>query len=128
VLASAANPATFLPLSLCMAEQANQGPSTRNNGTGLRSSYGVSLRPKKAAIKVDSRQDADENYGPTGVPESYSGSCSVTASSLSSARRHGALLLRLRRPSGYGFHLRWTHRKCRAWRLGAGPLAWLRPV
>jgi hypothetical protein len=128
VPASAANPATFLHLLLRMVEQANRSPSTRNKGGGLRSSYGVSVRPKKAAIRVDSRQDADENYGPTGVPESYSGSCSVTASSLSSARRHGALLLRLRRPPGYGFHLRWTHRKCRAWRLGAGPLAWLRPV
>ena len=27
----------------------------------------------------------------------------------------------LRRPAGYGFHLRWTLRKCRAWHLGAGP-------
>ena len=53
-------------------------------------------------------------------PETDSGSCSVTASGLSSARRHGALLLRLRRPPGYGFHLWWTHRKCRAWHLGAG--------
>lgn len=33
----------------------------------------------------------------------------------SRARRHGALLLRLRRPPGYGFHLRRTLRKCRAW-------------
>ena len=32
-----------------------------------------------------------------------------------------ALLLRLRRPSGYGFHLRRTLRKCRPWHLGAGP-------
>jgi single-strand DNA-binding protein len=37
------------------------------------------------------------------------------------ARRLGALLLRLRRPSGYGFQLRRTLRKCRAWHLGAGP-------
>ncbi len=36
------------------------------------------------------------------------------------ARRLGALLLRLRRPSGYGFQLRRTLRKCRAWHLGAG--------
>jgi hypothetical protein len=40
---------------------------------------------------------------------------------LTGALRLGALLLRLRRPSGYGFHLRWTLRKCRAWHLGAGP-------
>ena len=40
---------------------------------------------------------------------------------LTGARRLGALLLRLRRPSGYGFQLRRTLRKCRAWHLGAGP-------
>jgi hypothetical protein len=39
---------------------------------------------------------------------------------LSRARRHGALLLWLRHPPGYGFHLRRTLRKCRAWHLGAG--------
>jgi hypothetical protein len=39
---------------------------------------------------------------------------------LTGALRLGALLLRLRRPTGYGFHLRRTHRKCRAWHLGAG--------
>jgi hypothetical protein len=50
--ASAANPATFLHLLLRMVEQANQSPSTRNKGGGLRSSYGVSVRPKKAAIRV----------------------------------------------------------------------------
>ena len=27
----------------------------------------------------------------------------------------------LRRPTGYGFHLRWTHRKCRTSALGVGP-------
>jgi hypothetical protein len=32
-----------------------------------------------------------------------------------------ALLLRLRRPMGYGFHLRWTLRKCRASALGVAP-------
>lgn len=36
------------------------------------------------------------------------------------ALRLDALLLRQRRPMGYGFHLRRTHRKCRAWHLGAG--------
>src|SRR6202451_1284880 len=39
---------------------------------------------------------------------------------LTGALRLGALLLRLCRPTGYGFHLRRTHRKCRAWHLGAG--------
>src|SRR5579863_1360199 len=55
------------------------------------------------------------------------------------ARRQLALLLRLHRPVGCGFRskscsrsaakrfLR-TLRKCRASALGAGPLAWLRPV
>jgi hypothetical protein len=32
-----------------------------------------------------------------------------------------ALLLRLRRPTGYGFHLRWTLRKCRVSALGVAP-------
>jgi len=32
-----------------------------------------------------------------------------------------ALLLRLHRPTGYGFHLRWTLRKCRASALGVAP-------
>jgi hypothetical protein len=36
-----------------------------------------------------------------------------------------ALLLRLRRPSGYGFQLRRTLRKCRASALGAGATRWL---
>ena len=40
---------------------------------------------------------------------------------LTGALRLGALLLRLRRPSGYGFQLRRTLRKCRPWHLGAGP-------
>src|ERR1700721_223573 len=39
---------------------------------------------------------------------------------LTGALRLGALLLLLCGPTGYGFHLRRTHRKCRAWHLGAG--------
>src|SRR5277367_3809890 len=45
----------------------------------------------------------------------------ITLRGLSGALRRGALLLRLRRPPGYGFRLRRTLRKCRAWHLGAGP-------
>ncbi len=45
----------------------------------------------------------------------------ITLRGLSGAQRLGALLLRLRRPAGYGFRLRRTLRKCRAWHLGAGP-------
>jgi len=47
-------------------------------------------------------------------------SCSVTASGPNrrpAARRSSASASR---PTGYGFHLRRTHRKCRAWHLGAG--------
>ena len=36
-----------------------------------------------------------------------------------------ALLLWLRHPTGYGFHLRRTLRKCRASALGAGATRWL---
>ncbi len=51
----------------------------------------------------------------------------ITLRGLSGALRHSALLLRLRRPSGYGFHLGRTLRKCRAWHLGAGPSRWASP-
>jgi len=52
----------------------------------------------------------------------------ITLRGQSGALRLGALLLRLRRPSGYGFRLRRTLRKCRAWHLGAGPTRSLRYV
>jgi single-strand DNA-binding protein len=45
----------------------------------------------------------------------------VTLRDLTGALRHGALLLPLCGPTGYGFQLRRTLRKCRAWHLGAGP-------
>ena len=71
--AFAANPATFLHLLPCMVEQANQSPSTRNNGGDLRSPYGVSGRSKKAAIRVDaSSQGAVGNFAPVGVSRNVS--------------------------------------------------------
>ena len=71
--ASAANPATFLPLLSCMVEQTNQSPSTRNDGGDLHSPYGVSGRSKKAAIRVDaSSQGAVGNFAPVGVSRNVS--------------------------------------------------------
>jgi hypothetical protein len=79
VPAFAAKPATSLHPSPCMVEQANWSPATRNNGDRLRSSYGVPGRSNSAAITEDfSSQDADENFGPTGVSRPYPGSCPVT--------------------------------------------------
>jgi hypothetical protein len=72
VSASVANPATLFPLLLHMVEQANQSPSTRNKRGGLCSSHDSLGAGRKAAIRVDCRQDADENFGPTGVSRNES--------------------------------------------------------
>ncbi len=68
-----ANPAVLPNLSPCMVKQANRSLPTRNNGGGLRSSYGVLRRPERAAIAMDiSSQDADENFALRGVSRNVS--------------------------------------------------------
>jgi len=68
------------------------------------------------------RREAKDDFGAWGFIRPVSRSLlGVTLRGLTGALRHGALLLPLCGPTGYGFQLRRTLRKCRAWHLGAGP-------
>ncbi len=77
---------------------------------------GELLQPRSNGVTRSS------GFLPPRIPSSARGH----ASGLSGALRHGVVLLRLRRPPGYGFRLRRTLRKCTPWHLGAGPTRSLR--
>jgi hypothetical protein len=59
----AANPVSFSHLSPRLAERANAGPSTRNDGSELRPSCGGHACSYRTAITASFRsQDADDNF------------------------------------------------------------------
>jgi len=130
--ALATNPAVFSRLPLRMVAQANRSLAERNDSSGLRSAKGVFGSSNTAALAVNfGSRDTDENFAPACVFRFVSRLCSVTASGLSDARRHGAALLlrlsdnfcatnakRFSEPSGNAPLGTWE----------SGPLARLRPV
>jgi hypothetical protein len=100
----AANPTDLPHLSRRLVEQANNSLQARNGGGERRSCRGVISDAKGlAAMAGFSRGDADEGFALERVCRYVSRLCSGTASGLSCALRQLALLLRLRRPAGYGF-------------------------
>jgi hypothetical protein len=58
----AANPAGFSHQSPCLVEQATKSLSMRNYGGELRPSYGGHASSNRAAIAVNFRQCADDNF------------------------------------------------------------------
>ena len=67
------------------------------------------------------RQEAGEALFLKRVSQFHSSLARSLLRGLCDALRQLALLLLLRIPTGYGFHLRWTLRKCRASALGVAP-------
>jgi hypothetical protein len=141
----APNPAAQPHLSLNAFSVVSQSREERN-GSGERPCFPGTLASRDELLfgRTFAAEKREGDFGPVGVCRSVSRPLlGVTLRGLSGALRLGALLLRLhhpitqrtrvrdpglRRPLGYGFQLRRTLRKCRAWHLGAGPLARLRQV
>src|SRR5580704_9018840 len=101
---SAANPASLPHVFLSMWERANKSLPIFNGGGELHPSCHGHASSKRTVIAVafDS-QCADDNFALEGVCRFVSRLRSGTASGFSCALRQLALLLRLRRPAGYGF-------------------------
>src|SRR5208282_473911 len=101
---SAANPAGLPHVSLSMVERANTSLPRFNGGGELHPSCDGHAGSERTVIEVAFRsQCADENFALKSVCRYVSRLCSGTASGFSCALRQLALLLRLRRPVGYGF-------------------------
>jgi hypothetical protein len=100
----AANPAGFSHLSPCLTERANRAIRHATSAANCTLLTGALGGPKVLAMAAAFlRQYADENFALERVCRFVSRLCSGTASGFSCALRQLALLLRLRRPAGYGF-------------------------
>src|SRR5882672_503766 len=101
---SAANPAGLPHVSRSMLERANKSLPRLNGGSELHPSCDGHASTNRAVIAVAFHcQCADENFALERVCRFVSRLCSGTASGFSCALRQLALLLRRRRPAGYGF-------------------------
>jgi len=98
------NPADSPHLFRRLVEQANNSLHTRNGGGERRSCRGVISDAKGlAAVAGFSRGDADEGFALERVCRYVSRFVRAPLRAFSCALRQLALLLRLRRPAGYGF-------------------------
>jgi len=116
------------------------GPSAIAHATGRSFAEGLCALDEEAVMSVNIRdRDPDENFGPESVSRLYPAFCSARLRGNTGALRQLALLLRQRRPAGYGIRtnlVREEQRKdfsrasvnAELRHLGAGPLAWLRSV
>ena len=100
----AANPTDLPHLSRRLVEQANNSLQARNGGGERRSCRGVISDAKGlVAMAGFSRGDADEGFALERVCRYVSRFVRAPLRAFSCALRQLALLLRLRRPAGYGF-------------------------
>ena len=123
----APNPAAQPHLSL-KAFSAPSLSSQERNGGGERPSFCGTLASsyEQRFGRISAAEKREDDFGPEGFIRLVSRPLlGVTLRAYPAPRGRLALLLRLRRPSGYGFQLRRTLRKCRASALGAGATRWL---
>ena len=115
-------PFMALPASLRREATQRQWRKAVLSRTLLPAQMGLRFGPTSAAEKREADFGALE-FLPSRIPSFCSGSL---LRGLTGALRLGALLLRLRRPAGYGFQSSTDPpHKCRAWHLGARPTRWL---
>ena len=101
---SAANPAGLPHVSLCTVDLANESAPRCNGGGELHlSCYGHASSERALIVVAFRSQRADENFALRVSAVMYPDFVRAPLRGFSCALRQLALLLRLRRPAGYGF-------------------------
>jgi hypothetical protein len=120
-------PAAQPHLSLNAFSAPSMSREERNDSGEMPSLKGtLASRNKQRCGRTSAAEKREGDFGPEGFIRLVSRPLpGVTLRACPPPFGKLALLLRLRRPSGYGFQLRRTLRKCRASALGGGASRWL---